>query len=115
MWLPLNLGVSRMNTHTLLHLAHLLILGPFLLYIGVGYPIPLSVVVIIGAFVILYQAFKTYQKYTAGDALWVNLFHVIVVGPALVAYGWSGARFARELILMLGFAAIGYHGYYMLV
>jgi hypothetical protein len=103
-----------MNAHTLLHLAHLLILGPFLLYIGVGYPIPLLAVAAVGLFVILYQAYKTYEKYAAGESLWVNLFHVLVVGPSLVAYGLSGKRVARELIFMLGFAAIGYHGYYLL-
>jgi hypothetical protein len=102
-----------MNTHTLLHLAHLLILGPCLLYIGIGYPIPLNAVAAVGIFVILYQAFKTYQKYTKGDSMWVNLFHVVVVGPALLAYGLRGERYLRELILMLGFAAIGYHGYYL--
>jgi hypothetical protein len=102
-----------MNEHTLLHLAHLLILGPFLLYIGIGYPISLQAIAGIGVFVILYQAYKTYQKYSNGESLWVNLFHVLVVGPALVAYGIQGQRYLRELILMLGFAAIGYHGYYL--
>jgi len=102
-----------MNEHTLLHIAHLLILGPFLLYIGFGYPIPLQAVAAVGLFVILYQAYKTYKKYSGGESLWVNLFHVLVVGPALLAYGLSGQRYLRELILMLGFAAIGYHGYYL--
>jgi len=102
-----------MNTHTLLHLAHLLILGPFLIYIGIGYPIPLQAVIAFGVIVILYQGYRTYQKYSNGESLWVNLFHVLVVGPALVAYGIQGQRYLRELILMLGFAAIGYHGYYL--
>jgi hypothetical protein len=103
-----------MNTHTLLHLAHLLILGPFLLYIGVGYPLPLQAVAAVGIFVILYQSYKVYLHSVKNESLWVNLFHVLVVGPALLAYGLSGQRVARELILMLGFAAIGYHGYYLL-
>jgi hypothetical protein len=103
-----------MNEHTLLHIAHLLILGPFLLYIGVGYPISLQAVAAVGIFVIIYQAYKTYQKYIGKESMWVNLFHVLVVGPALLAYGLSGQRYLRELILMLGFAAIGYHGYYLI-
>jgi hypothetical protein len=48
------------------------------------------------------------------ESLWVNLFHVLVVGPALLAYGLSGQRYLRELVLMLAFAAMGYHGYYLL-
>jgi len=103
-----------MNTHTLLHLAHLLILGPFLLYIGFGYPIPLNAVAAVGIFVILYQSYKVYKHYIGKESMWVNLFHVLVVGPALLTYGLSGQRFARELVLMLAFAAMGYHGYYLL-
>jgi hypothetical protein len=102
-----------MNTHTLLHLAHLLILGPFLLYIGFGYPLPLQAIAAVGIFVILYQTYKTYLHYVKNESLWVNLFHVLVVGPALLAYGLSGQRYLRELIFMLGFAAIGYHLYYL--
>jgi len=102
-----------MDTHTLLHLAHLLILGPFLLYIGVGYPIPLKAVAAMGVIVILYQMYKTYLQFASGKSMWVNLFHVLVVGPALLAYGLNGQRYLRELIFMLGFAAIGYHGYYL--
>ena len=102
-----------MNEHTLLHIAHLLILGPFLLYIGFDYPIPLKAVAAIGVFVILYQSFKTYLRYVKNESMWVNLFHVFIVGPALLAYGLSGQRYLRELIIMLGFAAIGYHGYYL--
>jgi len=104
-----------MNTHTLLHLAHLLILGPFLLYIGFGYPLPLQTIAAVGIFVILYQTYKTYLHYVKNESLWVNLFHVLVVGPALLAYGLSGQRYLRELIFMLGFAAIGYHGYYLIM
>ena len=42
------------------------------------------------------------------------LFHALVLGPALIVAGALPAqRWPRELILMFGFAAIGYHGFYL--
>ena len=98
----------------ILHLLHIIILGPFLLYVGLGYSIPSWVVSLVGAIVILYQSYKVVTHYLANESVWVNLFHVLVVGPALLAYGLTEERSARELIFMLGFAAIGYHGYYLI-
>lgn len=97
----------------ILHLLHILILGPFLLYVGLGYPIPPWALTAVGIIVILYQSYKVYVHYSQQEAVWVNLFHVIIVGPALLAYGLTEERWTRELIFMLGFAAIGYHGYYL--
>jgi hypothetical protein len=97
----------------ILHLLHIIILGPFLLYIGLGYPISPWIVIAVGCIVILYQSYKVVTHYLANESVWVNLFHVLVVGPALLAYGLTEERWSRELIFMLGFAAIGYHGYYL--
>lgn len=102
-----------MNSHMILHLVHILILGPFLLYVGLGYPIPPWILTVVGVIVILYQGYKVYMHYSQQEAIWVNLFHVAVVGPALLAYGITEERWTREIIFMLGFAAIGYHGYYL--
>lgn len=102
-----------MNSHIILNLLHMLILGPFLLYIGLGYPIPSWVLIAAGIIIILYQSYKVYAHYSQQEAIWVNLFHVIIVGPALLAYGLTEERYIKELIFMLGFAAIGYHGYYL--
>jgi hypothetical protein len=52
-----------------------------------------------------------------GKGYWVNLIHILLVGPLLLYIGYNGEKTPRlyfELLLMLGFAAIGYHGYYML-
>ena len=98
-----------MNTRTILSLAHILLLGPLLLAIGFGY-IPTPVTLGVGAVVIAYHLYK----YFAVRAAWINLFHAFVLGPALLAAGALPAqRWPRELVLMLGFAAIGYHAYYL--
>jgi hypothetical protein len=43
---------------------------------------------------------------------WVNALHVILIAPLLLFIGYhkkETPRFAYELLLMLGFAAGGYH------
>ena len=99
-----------LSAHTILSLAHIFVLGPLLLAIGFNY-VPANVTLGIGALVIVYHLYK----YFAVRQSWVNLFHVLVLGPALLAAGLipSKQRWPRELVLMLGFAAIGYHAYYL--
>jgi hypothetical protein len=104
------------------HLFHILIVGSLFLYVGIKstntpvfmYP----VLLVLGVFIIFYHIYKTYLKYSAGKNPWVNLFHIFVVGPLLIYIGYnnrSTPRSAYELLLMLGFAAIGYHGYYLAI
>lgn len=100
-----------------INLIHLFILGPTLLLIGTGTTdnwIPRPAIAVLGALIILYHLYRLYGNYRAGKPGWVNLIHVLLVGPVLMAYGFTGSRWTRETILMLAFAAIGYHGYYAL-
>lgn len=105
-----------MESHTAVHLGHLLILGPFLFALGAGYltMIPSIAIAVIGVVIILYHAFRGYTKFAAGGNPWIYLIHALLVGPALIAYHFTDGRYVRELIMMLGFAAFGYHGYYLL-
>ena len=111
-----------MNTSSLVHLFHILIVGGLFLYVGIErtniptfmFPLLLG----LGVIIILYHMFKVYTYMKQGKGYWVNLIHILLVGPLLVYIGYNGEKTARlyfELLLMLGFAAIGYHGYYMLV
>jgi hypothetical protein len=111
-----------MNTSSLVHLFHILIVGGLFLYVGIErtniptfmFPLLLG----LGVIIILYHMFKVYTYMKQGKGYWVNLIHILLVGPLLLYIGYNGEKTARlyfELLLMLGFAAIGYHGYYMLV
>ena len=111
-----------MNPESLVHLFHILIVGSLFLYVGIQrthiptfmFPLLLG----LGVIVILYHIFKVYTYMKLGKGYWVNLIHILLVGPVLVYIGYNGEKTQRlyfELLLMLGFAAIGYHGYYMLV
>jgi hypothetical protein len=110
-----------MNTHTLVHLFHILFVGGLFLYVGIqNTAIPTFLFPImfwLGIVIILYHIFKVYMYINQGKGYWVNFIHIILVGPLLLYIGYNEEKTARlyfELLLMLGFAAIGYHGYYML-
>ena len=111
-----------MNKEALVHLFHILIVGGLFMYVGtqrtnipkVMFPFLLG----LGVVIILYHAFKVYTYIKQGKGYWVNLIHILLVGPLLIYIGFNGEKTARlyfELLLMLGFAAIGYHGYYLLI
>ena len=109
-----------MEVSTYVHLFHILFVGSLFLYVGIYrtsiptimYPILLG----LGFVVIFYHIYKAYNYMQLGKGYWVNLIHIFIVGPLLVYIGYNGEKIARlyfELLLMLGFASIGYHGYYL--
>jgi hypothetical protein len=111
-----------MKPETLVHLFHIIIVGGLFLYVGITrdkispymYPILLG----LGIVIILYHGYKTYNYIKADKPYWVNLIHILLVGPLLLYIGYNRENTKRryyELLLMLGFAAIGYHGYYLFI
>jgi hypothetical protein len=109
-----------MNPEIFVHLFHILIVGTLFLYVGIKrdtipkymYPILLG----LGIVIIFYHIYKTYNYIKADKPYWVNLIHIILVGPLLVYIGYNRENTKRkyfEMLLMLGFAAIGYHSYYI--
>ena len=110
-----------MEIRIYVHLFHILIVGSLFLYVGIYkttmptlmYPVLLW----LGLIIIIYHIFKVYNYIKEGKGYWVNLIHILIVGPLLVYIGYNREKTARlyfELLLMLGFAAIGYHGYYLI-
>jgi hypothetical protein len=109
-----------MDSHKLVHLFHILIVGGLFLYVGINrekiYGGLFSVLFYLGLIIILYHLYKIYGYLQTGKGIWVNLIHVFIVGPLLVYIGYNGIKTSRkffELLLMLGFASIGYHLYYL--
>jgi len=103
------------------HLFHILIVGGLFLYVGITkLDIPkfmYSVLVTIGIIIILYHGFKIYKKLSVGMNPWVNYIHLFIIGPLLLYIGLNREKTERryfEILLMLGFASIGYHGYYLI-
>jgi len=109
-----------MDIAILVHLFHIIIVGGLFLYVGINrdkisetlFPILFG----LGIFIIFYHIFKAYNYIKQGKGIWVNLIHVFIVGPLLVYIGYYGEKTSRkyfEILLMLGFASIGYHLYYL--
>jgi hypothetical protein len=109
------------DTHTIIHLFHILIVGPLFLYVGIkGTSIPPAMfpfLLGLGGFIIAYHSYLAYKKYNLGTSAWVNYIHIFIIGPLLVYIGYQNENTSRkffEILLMLGMAAIGYHGYYLI-
>jgi len=103
-----------------INLFHILIVGGLFLYVGIEKTnIPnfmYSILTILGIVIILYHCFKVYKKLKIGINPWINYIHIFIIGPLLIYIGVNKAktqRFYFEILLMLGFAAIGYHAYYL--
>ena len=109
-----------MEKESYVHLFHMLVVGSLFLYVGKYKTlIPAfmySILLGLGLVIIFYHCFKVYNYIKLGKGYWVNLIHILMVGPLLVYIGFNKDQTKRlyfELLLMLGFASIGYHGYYL--
>jgi len=109
-----------MDYDAFVHLFHILIVGSLFLYVGINrekiYKPLFNILLFLGFFTIFYHLYKIYGYLKAGKGIWVNLIHVFIIGPLLVYIGYNGEKTTRkffEILLMLGFASIGYHLYYL--
>lgn len=103
---------------TYIRLFHILFVGGLFLYVGINrekiYNPLFKVLLFLGIGIILYHLYKIYGYLNSGKQIWVNLIHVFLVGPLLLYIGYNGAKTSRkffEVLLMLGFAVIGYHAF----
>ena len=108
-----------MDTHLLLSLFHIFAVVPFFLYIALSRAstsyLVYKIAFILGIIVTLYHGYKAMIKFRAGSqSLWVNLIHLLFVGPLLIYIGLMETqtpRAAYELLALAGFGAGGYHVY----
>lgn len=110
-----------MENHLYIQLFHIFIVGIFFLYIGImRTSIPaflFYVLFVLGIFILLYHLYKSYVRLSKGLNPWVNLIHIFIIAPLLLYIGYNGVETKRlyfELLLMLAFASIGYHSYYII-
>lgn len=101
--------------HTLIYLAHILIIGPLLVYIGNTYgngltQWMLNVILISGLLLTIFHLYLTFKKGISSG--FIYLLHGLIFGPLLIYIGLTGINGfwgAYSVIMMIGFAAIGYH------
>ena len=109
-----------MNINFWVHLFHILIVGSLFIYVGINREkIPntlFKILLGLGIFIIFYHIFKATNYIKQDKSIWVNLIHIFIVGPTLIFIGYNNDKTPRryfEILLMLGFATIGYHAYYL--
>ena len=106
--------------HLFVHLFHIILVGGLFLYVAIKRETApkyiFNLLLILGIVIILYHSYKVYSKLKQNKNPWVNLFHIFIVAPLIIYIGYYGSETKRlyfELLLMLAFAAIGYHTYYI--
>jgi hypothetical protein len=108
-----------MDEHMVLALFHILFVAPLFLTVGILRtdlpPWIFQVLLGLGIILFLYQGYKFVVRVMAGSGkAWINAIHVFLVAPLLIYVGWRAEgtpRAAFEMVLLLGFAALGYHSY----
>lgn len=108
------------NKHLFVRLFHIVFVGAVFLYVGIKRTeIPklmFPALLALGSFIVLYHAYKAFDHAQHAKSYWVNLIHILLIGPLLIYIGFNREDTARmyfEMLLMTGFAVIGYHGYYL--
>jgi hypothetical protein len=108
------------TTSVIIHLLHITIIGGLFLYVGiVRNSIPsflFNILLGLSAIIFVYHIYKTYLKFSQQKNPWVNLIHIFAVSPLLAYIGYYREltpRYIYEILLMFGFASIGYHGFYL--
>jgi hypothetical protein len=107
----------KVDQHFILSLFHVLLVSPLLLFVGfqrASTPTWLyNAFLIIGMVIIVYHGYKLVVRLSQNSGyVWVNAIHILFVAPLLVYIGYhkrETPRAAYEMLLMLGFASIGYH------
>jgi hypothetical protein len=110
-----------MDTHIIINLFHIILVVPFLLWIGISrgsFPDWIfTTLLALGIIVFFYQGYKAYTRILSQSYyIWVNLIHVLWIAPLLIYIGYrkkDTPRPAYELLLLTAFGALGYHMYQM--
>ena len=111
------------NSGILLDLFFIFAVTPLLIYIGIqrsGSPEWLfNALTIFAVLIGTYHLYFAYSNLRKGSSnLWINMFHLIAVVPALLwigSYGKEASRYPYEIILLLGFGSLGYHIYSLML
>ena len=98
---------------------HIFIVAPFLLYVafvrGQLMPWVFTILQVMGLLILLFHSYRILTRWrTHSLTVWVNILHVIAVAPIILYVGclaYDTPRWAYEILAMLGFSAIGYHIY----
>ena len=110
-----------MSSSVFVKLFHIFIVGALFLYVGIKRTeIPKQMfpaLLVLGVVIVLYHGYKVFNHMQHKHSYWINLIHILLIGPLLIYIGYyreDTERMYFELLLMLCFAVFGYHGFYLI-
>lgn len=103
------------------NLFHVLLVAPLFLYVGFARNSTPAVVFdllgILGLGILVYHLYRAYEQLKNNQSAWINWIHIFLVVPILLILAYlkqdASPRYF-EMLLLLGFAALGYHGAYLI-
>ncbi|NBO69973.1 MAG: hypothetical protein EBU66_06110 [Bacteroidetes bacterium] len=112
-----------MDTYLLIGILHVVLIVPFLLWIGFQRAATPEWVYHVlfgtGLLILAYHGFKAVGRFFAkSQFLWVNVIHVLFVAPLLIWIGYHAKKTERpayDMLLIVAFGAFGYHLYKLVV
>lgn len=100
---------------------HLAAVGPLFLYVGFAREtVPDAVfngLGVLGLVVLIYHTYRAYGKLKENQSAWINWIHIFLIAPLLLLLAYlkkDANRRYFEMMILLGCAAIGYHGLYLI-
>ena len=110
------------HNHNLIYLFHIFFVGSILIYVGIKqnniYKPFYNFLLFLGALIIIFHSYKVYTNIQLHKNYIINILHIVLFAPVLLYIGYNQENTPRiyyEFLLMIGFAAIGYHLYYLLL
>ncbi len=107
----------ELDNHFWLAIIHLVFVVPLFLYVGfVRAETPqwlYLLLIVLGVVIALYHGMRMVLRLKSRSSYWwINAIHLLLVAPLLLFIGYhrkNSPRMAYEMLLMLAFAALGYH------
>jgi len=103
------------------HIAHILGVAPLFLYVGLASDtVPehvFNALGVLGVVILAYHGYRAYTKIKENKSAWVNWIHIFLIAPLLILLAVlkkDAHRRYFEMMLLLGFAALGYHTLYLI-
>ena len=112
-----------MDPYLLIAILHVVLIVPFLLWIGFQRAATPEWVYHVlfgtGLLILAYHGFKAVGRFFAkSQFLWVNVIHVLFIAPLLLWIGYHAKkteRSAYDMLLIVAFGAFGYHLYKLVI
>ena len=112
--------LGRMESNYL-HIAHVFVIAPLLIYVGLAREdVPehlFNALGVIGLVVLGYHTYRAYGKLKENKSAWINWIHIFLVAPLLLILAYlkkDASRRYFEMLMLLGFAALGYNALYLI-